>query len=85
MLGAVALGASILVAWFLLRGSRVAWVIAVFSAAAQLAAPVAMSQPVWFGVAGAILLACLLVPTSGPLCPAFRVMMTDDAKFALGF
>lgn len=64
VLGAVTLSASILVAYFLLRGSRVAWVIIVFSATAQVAAPVATSQPVWYGVAGAILLACLLVPTS---------------------
>jgi hypothetical protein len=64
VLGVVTLGASILVACFLLRGSRVAWVVAVFSAAAQLAAPAAVSQPLWFGAAGVVLLVCVLVPPS---------------------
>lgn len=63
-LGAVAVGASIVVAYFLLQGSRIAWVITVFSATTQLAAPVTMTQPLWFAGVGVILLACLLVPTS---------------------
>ena len=63
-LGAVSLGVVVLLAWFLLRGSRVAWVLAVFWAATQLAAPFTMNQPVWLVGTAAIVLACLLAPPS---------------------
>jgi hypothetical protein len=54
----------VLLAWFLLRGSRVAWVFAVFSAAAQLSAPLTLNGPVWLAVTAMIVLACLLAPSS---------------------
>ncbi|HKB50386.1 MAG TPA: hypothetical protein VKC63_03025 [Solirubrobacterales bacterium] len=55
---------TVLLAWLLLRGSRVAWVLSVFSAAAQLAAPLTLNQPLWLAGPAVIFLACLLVPSS---------------------
>jgi hypothetical protein len=63
-LRAFALGIGVLVAWFVLRGSRVAWILALLTAAAQLSNLIAMSQPVWTAITSAVILACLLVPSS---------------------
>jgi hypothetical protein len=63
-LSAVLLGVTVLLAWLLLRGSRVAWMLSVFSAATQLIAPLTMNQPIWFAGVAAVLLACLLAPPS---------------------
>jgi hypothetical protein len=61
-LSAVSVGITVLLAWFLLRGSRVAWVLAVLLAAAQLAGPLTQNQPMWVAGIAAIFLACLLAP-----------------------
>lgn len=64
VLSAASLAVTIIVAVFLLRGSRFAWVLSVVSAAALLISPFTMSQPAWFFVAGAVLFVCLLLPAS---------------------
>jgi hypothetical protein len=64
VLSAVVLAFSALIVWLLLRGSRVAWIVAVFSSAAQLTAPFTSGQPVWVTVPAAIILVCLLAPAS---------------------
>jgi hypothetical protein len=61
-LSGVSLVGALLVAWFLLRGSRVAWVLAIFWAASDLLAPFMTSEPVWLAGTAAIVLACLLTP-----------------------
>jgi hypothetical protein len=61
-----------ILAWLLLRGSRVVWVLAVVSGATQLVGPLAFGQPVWFAASGAILLVCLLHPSSRALVWAER-------------
>ena len=73
----IALTFAVLLAWLLLRGSRVAWVFAVFSAAAQLVAPLTMAQSVWLAGTGAILLACLLAPSSRTFIWAKRTQKTQ--------
>lgn len=63
-LSAVSLGVTVLLAWFLLQGSRVAWVLAFLSAIAGLTAPFTLDQPVWLVVTGVIILGCLLASSS---------------------
>jgi drug/metabolite transporter (DMT)-like permease len=62
--GAAVLLAVGILAWLLLRGSRIAWVLAVFSGAVQTVGPLAFGQPIWFAASGMILLVCLLHPSS---------------------
>src|SRR5262245_37151319 len=59
-----ALGVVALVGAFLLRGSRVAWSIAVIGAAGQLVEAIFASQPIWVGILNAAVLICLFVPPS---------------------
>jgi hypothetical protein len=54
----------VFLAWFLLRGSRVAWVLAALSAAAQISAPLTLNGSAWLAVTAIIVLACLLAPSS---------------------
>jgi hypothetical protein len=61
-LSGVSLVGGLLVAWFLLRGSKVAWAVAVFWAASDLLAPFTMNQPIWLAGTAAIVLICLLAP-----------------------
>jgi hypothetical protein len=63
-LGSVMLGLVVLLAWLLLGGSRVAWVLAVFVAAGQLIAPFTFDASIWFAALAVIVLTCLFVPSS---------------------
>jgi hypothetical protein len=54
----------VLLAWLLLRGSRIVWVFVVLSAAAELVSPLVMGQPLWQGGFGVILLGFLLASPS---------------------
>jgi hypothetical protein len=64
VLGAISLGVVVLLAWLLLRGSRVAWVLAILVAASQLTTLLTLGESVWFAAPGAATLLCLLVPSS---------------------
>jgi hypothetical protein len=60
--GAVSVVAVVLVMWFLLRGSKVAWVIAVAWTVTQLPAPFVYDAPAWVIGSAAVALGCLLAP-----------------------
>lgn len=64
LLNAVGLLVAVVVAWFLLRGSRVAWVFALIMSVSQLTAPLAFDSSWWIAGAAAIVLAGLLIPSS---------------------
>jgi hypothetical protein len=63
-LRAAALAVSLLVAWFLFRGVRFAWALALLSALLWLASPLLAGGPSWKAGAGALLLASLFAPSS---------------------
>lgn len=73
-----AVGVAVLLAWLLLRGSRVAWVLVAFGSAAQFATSFTMDQPMWFGGFAAVVLICLLAPSSR------RFVWTDRDRQAGG-
>lgn len=64
VLGAISIIAVLLVVWFLLQGSKVAWVIAVVWAVTQLLAPFAYDAPAWVIGSAVTILLCLLTPRS---------------------
>lgn len=64
VLGGVSLGVVVFLAGLLLRGSRVAWVLAILVAVSQLTTLFTLDESVWFAAPGAITLVCLLVPSS---------------------
>lgn len=54
----------VLLAWLLLRGSRVIWVLAVAATAAELVLSLIVEEPLWLGGIAGIRLGCLLAPSS---------------------
>lgn len=87
-LSAVGLAVGMAIVWFLLHGSRVAWVFATLSAAIQLFGPLTMGQSVWVASVGAVILPCLLAPSSrtfvwtqGPQRPPHRVHATVERPY----
>lgn len=63
-LGATALVIVVLLAWFLLHGSRAAWVIIFLGAVTQLVGPLLFDQPEWVVATSLVVLVCLLAPTA---------------------
>lgn len=53
-----------LLAWFLLRGSRVVWLLAVGATAAELLLSLIVQEPLWLAGIAVVRLTCLLVPSS---------------------
>jgi hypothetical protein len=64
VIGVIILVAVGVLSWFLLRGNKIAWTLAMLSGVTQLVGPLAWDQPAWFAGSGAILLVCLLYPSS---------------------
>jgi hypothetical protein len=60
----VGLAFSLAFIWFVLRGSRVAWSVVVFSVVAYLALAPFLTEPWWAIVFGALALGFLLAPAS---------------------
>jgi hypothetical protein len=65
--------------WWLLRGSRVAWILICVSAAAEVVSPLTLDGPVWEALVGLTLLACLCVPSSWSFVWSDRDKKKPDA------
>lgn len=73
-LSTASLGLGVLLAWFLLRSSRVAWVLVVLTLVAQVTGPLTVNQPIWLAGSGAVLLVLLLSP------PTWRFVWKEKAQ-----
>jgi hypothetical protein len=79
-LGSVFLGLVVLLVWQLLLGSRIAWVIAAFLAVGQLTAPLTLGGSVWSAALAALVLTCLLIPSSRAFVWAEKLQMSRDSN-----